>query len=91
MTVSELSDKVAYEVYNLVLYILIYNDGKPVTGCLIIHNETELSIFIDIFGDAEVDAVEGDLNVVIGNIHYKDLTKDEYIIKENEYIHRAYL
>lgn len=91
MTVSELSDKVAYEIYNLVLYVLVYNDGKPATDSIIIHNETELSIFIDIFGDAEVDAVKCDLNVVIGNIHFNHLTIDEYLIKENEYIHRAYL
>ena len=91
ITISQISDLIAYEVYNLVIYIRVYEGEKYNTACIIIHNETELSIFIDIFGDPEIDAIEGDLNVVIGNIHFNHLTKADFIVKKNEYIHKVYI
>lgn len=93
MTISKLSDSIAYEVDNLVTYIIIDSDGKPSITSTIIHNETELSIFINIFGDVDIVSVERDLNdnAIIGIIYFKHLTKEELLLKENEYLRRAYL
>lgn len=93
ITISKLSDSIAYEVDNLVTYIIIDSDGKPSITSIIIHNETELCIFIDIFGDAVIVSVESDLNdnAIIGIIYFKHLTKEELLLKENEYLRRAYL
>lgn len=91
MTISELSDLIAYEIYDLVTYIRVYEDDKPATTCVIIHNETGLCTFINVFGDAEIDAVEGDVNCVIANIHFNHLSKDDLLTKVNEYNHKVYL
>lgn len=93
ITISKLSDSIAYEVDNLVTYIIIDSDGKPSITSIIIHNESELSIFINIFGDADILSVESNLNdnAIIGIIYFKHLTKEELLLKENEYLRRVCL
>lgn len=91
ITISQIYDLIVYEIYNLVVYVRADYRGQSVTTCAIIHNETELSIFIDIFGDAEIVSLEGDANVVIANILFKPLNKTQLLEKVNEYNHRVYL
>lgn len=91
ITISQISDLIVYEIYNLVVYACAVYRGQSATTCVIIHNETELSMFIDIFGDVEIVSLEGDINVVIANILFKPLNKTQLLEKVDEYNHRVYL
>lgn len=88
MTISEISNLVAFEVTNILIHIwienLTYNSVK-------VTNEAELCEFINIFGDAAIVSIQGDTDGVICNILFKQLNRKDLDLKIYEYIHRVYI
>lgn len=88
MTISKICELVEFTVTTVVARIWIHNDGPTNVN---IACEAELCAFINIFGDAAIVSIQAYIHVIVCNIRFKHLTKEELQLKVDEYIHRVYL